>query len=183
MKKLSLSEKQEWLKYICNICGKESIALYHSWKRKTCSKECNNKAISKQLKGKLPKNWHKLIGFKKGNKLGELNKGNAGLKGGDSPKWNGGRTISSSGYIDIHQPNHPNKNLRGYVKEHQLVMEKHIGRFLKNGELVHHLDFNKLNNSINNLHIFKSISEHMKYHCFLRKIVREFLYEQSYQNH
>lgn len=77
------------------------------------------------------------------------------------PRWNGGKTVKD-GYIQIHSPNHPSKNMRGYVHEHRLVMEKHIGRLLKREEVVHHIDDNRANNDITNLQLFKNNAEHLK---------------------
>jgi len=38
-----------------------------------------------------------------------------------------------------------------YVYEHRLLMEQKLGRLLSQGEVVHHLDGNKQNNSLGNL--------------------------------
>ena len=38
-----------------------------------------------------------------------------------------------------------------YIMEHRLIMEAHLGRKLKETEVVHHIDGNKQNNSIQNL--------------------------------
>ena len=46
---------------------------------------------------------------------------------------------------------------------HRKIMEDYIGRKLKNNEIVHHKDMNKLNNDISNLQIV-SRSEHAKIH-------------------
>lgn len=46
-------------------------------------------------------------------------------------------------------------------KEHRYVMEQHIGRKLLSTEIVHHIDGNKLNNSIDNLKIVNSVSKHL----------------------
>lgn len=46
---------------------------------------------------------------------------------------------------------------------HRKIMEEHLGRKLKDNEIVHHKDMNKLNNDINNLQIV-SRSEHIKLH-------------------
>ena len=49
---------------------------------------------------------------------------------------------------------------------HRVVMEQMIGRPLKKGEIVHHIDGNKRNNDPSNLMLFKNQSEHCKYHKF-----------------
>lgn len=46
---------------------------------------------------------------------------------------------------------------------HRKIMEDYIGRKLKNNEIVHHKDMNKLNNDISNLQIVTR-SEHAKIH-------------------
>ena len=68
-------------------------------------------------------------------------------------RWRGGRIKSSSGYILIHQPDHPNCQKRGYVLEHRLVIEKFLGRYLKSWETVHHLNGIKDDNRLENLQI------------------------------
>lgn len=42
-------------------------------------------------------------------------------------------------------------------------MEQHLGRKLKKGEVVHHIDGNKTNNNINNLQLMTA-KEHSKMH-------------------
>ena len=73
------------------------------------------------------------------------------------PKRKKGR--HGSGHVDIHGYRLLRINGRR-VREHRYVMELHLGRHLLAGEVVHHVDGNKLNNSISNLELLKSQSEH-----------------------
>jgi len=75
--------------------------------------------------------------------------------------WKGGRTILQ-GYIRIYSPNHPYKSKHGYVAEHRLIMEQHIGRFLNPSERVHHINGIKTDNRIENLVYCPSESFHQK---------------------
>lgn len=69
---------------------------------------------------------------------------------------NGGVRIQS-GYtqliVDTPHPRRRDRKNGKYVFEHILVIEEHIGRFLELHEIVHHIDGDKLNNSLNNLHV------------------------------
>lgn len=56
-------------------------------------------------------------------------------------------------YWAILQPHHPFADSKGYVMEHRLIMEKQIGRFLKEDECVHHIDENPSNNEVSNLRL------------------------------
>ena len=73
-----------------------------------------------------------------------------------NPNWKGGEAKHGSGYIQVKCPEHPNANRRGYILKHRLVMSEHLGRALKEDELVHHIDGNKLNNDIKNLQLVTS---------------------------
>lgn len=53
--------------------------------------------------------------------------------------------------------------------EHRAVAEKMLGRSLRDGEVVHHMDGNKRNNSPDNLMVFASQKEHAEYHMRLYK--------------
>ncbi len=48
--------------------------------------------------------------------------------------------------------------------EHQYVMEQHLGRRLDKKERIHHIDIDKINNEISNLHLYDSISGHSLCH-------------------
>lgn len=68
-----------------------------------------------------------------------------------------------SGYRMIHMPEHPHADSKGYVREHRLVVEQHLGRILEPNEHVHHIDRNKQNNAIENLEVLSDV-EHTKLH-------------------
>lgn len=84
-------------------------------------------------------------------------------KGHLHPNWNGGRFISTQGYVLIYKPEHPFCNGRGYIAENRLVMENHINRYLYPHERVHHINGNKQDNKLENL-LIVNMSEHMSFH-------------------
>lgn len=124
--------KQRELRYITAI-SKESINSRH--KCKSCATSLGNigKKHSEQAKKNMSDAQRKL--------------------------HNGGiRYNQCGGYtqiiVDDYHPRKKNRKGGNYIFEHILVMEKNIGRFLQNHEIVHHIDKNKQNNSIENLHLF-----------------------------
>lgn len=122
----------------CLVCKKvfpkPSTCCKKEWKkRKYCSRKCKNVHMKTICKGS-------------GNSC-----------------YRGGRTIQPLGYIEILKSNHPCANNRGYVYEHRLVMEQMIGRFLKKGEIVHHINKIRDDNRPENLKLFTSIGDHLKF--------------------
>jgi len=87
-----------------------------------------------------------------------------GRKADKHNAWKGGRPKTGMGYIMVYCPSHPYCNSRGYVLEHRLVMEKHLGRTLLPAEVVHHISGIKTDNRIPNLMLFASGSDHKKFH-------------------
>jgi len=83
------------------------------------------------------------------------------------PNWRGGKSTDGN-YVLIKCPNHPHSNKRGYVKESRLIVEKALGRYLKAGEIPHHINGNKKDNRPQNLLICK-ISDHRLFHYLLEK--------------
>jgi hypothetical protein len=86
------------------------------------------------------------------------------FKGENNPMWKGGIIKNTQGYIEIKDRNHPLSSKEGYVKEHRLVMEKVIGRFLHRFEVVHHINQIRDDNRIENLILFKNQSAHIEHH-------------------
>lgn len=78
--------------------------------------------------------------------------------------------VERNGYWCVRKPEHPRAGIQGYVGEHTLVMEKHIGRLLCPGEVVHHINHDKKDNRLANLELMKE-SEHKAMH--LRELMQE----------
>lgn len=84
-----------------------------------------------------------------------------GLNGEKNYHWKGGKYIHKSGYVYLFRPNHPYCNIGGYIREHRLVMENSIGRYLRSDEHIHHINGNRQDNRIENL-IMVTRAEHNK---------------------
>lgn len=73
--------------------------------------------------------------------------------------WKGGRMKVRGGYIEIWCPDHPNARGGKYVREHRLVMEQKLGRYLTKDEVVHHKNGIRDDNRLENLELWN------KGHC------------------
>lgn len=71
--------------------------------------------------------------------------------GKNSGNFKGYRARSQQGYILRYAPDHPHSNSRGYIGEHRLVIEEHLGFILPDGFVVHHINGVKDDNRIENL--------------------------------
>lgn len=141
--------------YKCVVCANDMYVRPSAFTKSagwgfTCSKEC----------GKINRSRH-IVGIANHQ---------YGLKGDKNASFTGCEKINQYGYKLIYKPEHKRANHAGYVYEHNLVMEKHLGRELKffgyknkNNEVCHHIDRNKLNNDISNLQLMTE-KEHFELH-------------------
>ena len=77
---------------------------------------------------------------------------NKGMYGEDSPNWKGGIQVRKDGYVRI--------AVRG---ERHLLHRFLLKEKIKSTDVIHHIDHNPSNNSIDNLMVFPNQSEHVKY--------------------
>lgn len=141
----------------CLECQKDFLG-WHVW-NKYCSKACSGKMAGRVNKPRMMGNT-----YRKGAKMPAwfLEKVKAENIGERNPNWKGGRKIDKTGYVLLWIKGHPFSS-RNYVREHRLVVERQLGRYLKQDEVVHHIDGSKQNNSISNLMVFSSNSAHIRY--------------------
>lgn len=147
----------------CQACGKTypkpvNVSKKNWEKSVACSKHCK-KIWSK---GKTFAPVETL--FKKGEPGFWTGKKRLNITGENHGQWKGGRYKSSSGYIWVLVPGHPFGKDYGYVREHRLVMEKHLGRYLLPTEIIHHINEIKDDNRIENLMLLSSKGEHSYLH-------------------
>lgn len=69
------------------------------------------------------------------------------------------------GYILVYVPKHPHAHADGYMMFHTVLVEREIGRYLNDDEVVHHINHIRDDNRIENLQLMNKhehFSMHMK---------------------
>lgn len=151
----------------CLTCGK---VFYHPAKKtKYHSKECYYKM--KKIRGDHVE-WTDEM--KEKMRVSYTGKGNPGygkpgwssgkkrpeITGEKHFNWKGGFTISKDGYKVIQNEGETKQKK---VLEHRMVMEEYLGRKLESSEIIHHKNYNKLDNRVENL-MMVTRQEHIKIH-------------------
>ena len=185
------------IEMICQICKKRfKIYPYRKSISKFCSKEC-------YWKNRINKHYPKLSQAKQGSKCSEETKKRMSitrkgkrmpfgtgqkisktkkkyfkfhpnaLSGSKNPFWKGGKVKTADGYIFIYKPAHPFHNKNNYIREHRLIMEKILGRYLKRSEIVHHRNGIRNDNRPENLVL--CVSNKNWHPCLCPKCGFEFL--------
>lgn len=85
-------------------------------------------------------------------------------KGEDHYNWKGGRSLSR-GYVMIRTEDHPKakQSNRYRIAEHVLTMERKLDRYLRDDEVVHHINGIRHDNRIDNLQL-TTYSKHANIH-------------------
>lgn len=125
----------------------------------------SNEELLKEFPGRTYLSIYKKarrLGLKKDPEIKFLNQSNA-RKREKCCNWNGGRTKTNKGYIQILKPEHPRADSRGYVMEHIVIFEAETGINVPENCVVHHLNGNKQDNRIENLCLMQ-FGAHSTYH-------------------
>lgn len=102
------------------------------------------------------------------------NKGLTGSIAGKGLSHNTSKRRIDNGYVRLYKPTHPMADRSGYILEHRYIMSTFLNRILESNEIVHHIDENTLNNSVDNLKITdrsKHIEVHFKPEEHSKKII------------
>jgi len=127
------------------------------------TKEHWNK-LSQAHKGKIPWNKGKILPHRINLSLSHLGKNSGPLY----YRWKNG-IVLRNGYVYVMNKKHPYAKYDPYIKRCRIVMEKHLGRYLKPSEIIHHINQNKKDDRIKNLQIVTRI-EHNRIHQNLWRI-------------
>lgn len=137
----------------CPGCGSERWSSYALYKKR------GGKILCVPCIGKRTVNQNNLKWWNEGNHKAECNCARcADQWGSNNPSWKGGKRITPDGYrLILLEPGDPMLSMADAsrcVLEHRLVVARQMGRPLKKGETVHHLNGNKSDNRPGNLELW-----------------------------
>lgn len=153
----------------CLNCKKDfKIWISRINKTKYCSKICASS--SEEFKDKIRQaNKTYKHRFKQGHNPWNKGKQWKEMSGKNHPLWKGGQIATKDKYIKILIKGHPRADCYGYVLRSHIVVEKAIGRYLELGEVVHHINHNRIDDRLENLYLFSKQRDHRKFHILERR--------------
>lgn len=158
------------VKVICDTCSKEYDIKWSDYQTQQIRKEFSGIVTCRSCAVKESHKNNPRIRKKRGP--------NPKIQGPNSIFWKGGERIDASGYkwIYIGAKNKTRTySWERYRKEHQLVMEEFLQRPLIKGEIIHHIDGNKCNNTLENLVLCPNNQYHSLIHCSLEIVAMEYV--------
>ena len=90
-------------------------------------------------------------------------------------EYDGHKVRLTNGYYDVYYPEHPRARNSGSVMLQILVAEKILRRYLKDDEVVHHIDSDRLNNDPSNLMVFATHADHARYHQMMTHLTQNYV--------
>lgn len=92
----------------------------------------------------------------------------AALSGDKNYRWKGEEFVGYDGRVWVHAiPGHPRDAVQTRAT---YVMEEKLGRFLKHGETVHHINFDPLDDHPDNLYLFATRADHSVFHGLVKRL-------------
>ena len=151
-------KKKDWL---YNKYWLSQLSSLEMAKMASC---CTQTILDWMIKFDIPR---RKGGVQFGSKLSkEIRKKRSEMKKGKKhPNWKGGKKMNN-GYIHVRQDNGT------YTSEHRLIAENALGRKLREGEVVHHINGIKVDNRNENLLICTG-SYHRWFHLRMAKLYQD----------
>lgn len=140
----------------CEACNQPFMA-WRNGRQRFCSQECSATYRDKYCHGKVALSClhcgepYEVYASGLHRKFCGRKCAYAHRSGENSVFWRTGKKLTYHGYTLVHKPGHPAARTDGYVLLHHLVMEDALGRYLRPGEIVHHINEDRTDNRITNL--------------------------------
>ena len=94
------------------------------------------------------------------------------VSGSQNHSWKGGTHRHPLGYIKLLIPTHPRADCKGYVSEHLVVVERALGKYLRPGAHIHHVNGDPSDNRTSNLVVCENHAYHHLLHARARALKR-----------